>query len=1140
MRFLPFLLKRIARHWQIFLTVSLGVLLATALLAGAPLLIDTIIDFGLHRSLASSDPLTSNLLLTAHVPAGVEPEAVAELDAQVQRQVTQALGDAVDRFVLSTGSYWLYPWSDEGLERDQRVNLLTYEEIAERATFVAGGWPEQAVVAEDVVAGVIAESFASTYGLRVRDRLPVSFKRKGDLPDAWIEVAGIIRSENPRDPYWFGAYGPLTAESTQRWTAQYNVLLPEEDFFTAVDLWFPRSELEVRWHVLLLTEQRSTRVLGDLAGEIRKLRTEIKRGDPSVLLKTDLDALLDKFESQATVLRTPLYILTAEIVLLTLYYVVMTAALAVRQVEGEFAALGSRGAAPRQLLAIQITEAILIALVALASGPLLGGLLIRGLAWFGPLSDVNYPGWQLEITRSAWIAAGAGAVLSILSLILPVRSALERSVVAHQRDAARRLTPPWWQRAYLDVFVLIAGMLFLWRVDIHGGVAAGTAGSEVDWILLLSPLALLLGSATVLLRLFPLILSALAALAGRGRGLTGPLALWQAARYPAHVARLVLLLTLATSLGILSTGLNATLDLSEEERAAYFTGSDVRLSYPVGEPGTMLQEHPYIRRLSKLWRGRASAKLPNYPHFKVLGVSPEEIEEMISYRDDFAPGSLPALLDQLERGEGESNLELPGRPENFGLWLSTPPDDRLTEPYGQVRPYAGHSNLDRVALMAKFRTARGEYFTTELQVRSGAGCPLDCWYGSGCRPKNAPWSDPQSFTRCDWGYFYTVLPNLPEEHYPLALHSLWFRHQIYYKARSGISRPSGVQIMPMLLDDLTVVDRESGEIAIVESFEDFGQGVWKIDDTRSGLRYKTNCGHSGDGCQSLTFLFDGVTHFVNFYLYSVGNYESLPVVASADFMEKTNLEVGDVFNAWIGWLSEIPCRLVGEVNYFPTMFDERLSDETVANSGYVVTNRDALIQKLNIRAPRSVNVNELWADTDGTLILNELDEIAVGATEVWERERVRQDIKAHPMALGLRSVTFFGAVMTGLLSLVGFATYFYMSARQRATMYGILRSMGMAPLQLYGSLVVEQVILIFFGIAFGTGLGVLLNRLILPGLPISLGDRPPVPPFVPVEDWAAVGRINLLLVGTFLLTLGFATYLLWRSRLHQMLRIGQE
>ena len=43
MVFLPFILRRARRHWQTLVTLSLGVILATALLSSAPLLVDGVI-----------------------------------------------------------------------------------------------------------------------------------------------------------------------------------------------------------------------------------------------------------------------------------------------------------------------------------------------------------------------------------------------------------------------------------------------------------------------------------------------------------------------------------------------------------------------------------------------------------------------------------------------------------------------------------------------------------------------------------------------------------------------------------------------------------------------------------------------------------------------------------------------------------------------------------------------------------------------------------------------------------------------------------------------------------------------------------------------------------------------------------------
>jgi hypothetical protein len=89
-------------------------------------------------------------------------------------------------------------------------------------------------------------------------------------------------------------------------------------------------------------------------------------------------------------------------------------------------------------------------------------------------------------------------------------------------------------------------------------------------------------------------------------------------------------------------------------------------------------------------------------------------------------------------------------------------------------------------------------------------------------------------------------------------------------------------------------------------------------------------------------------------------------------------------------------------------------------------------------------------------------------------------------------------------------------------------------------LAVEQALMILAGLLMGTLLGLLLNRLVLPGLPLSLGGRPPIPPLLPLTSWGSLFQFYLFLVLAFSLVLGSATVMLWRARLQRLLRIGQE
>ena len=341
--------------------------------------------------------------------------------------------------------------------------------------------------------------------------------------------------------------------------------------------------------------------------------------------------------------------------------------------------------------------------------------------------------------------------------------------------------------------------------------------------------------------------------------------------------------------------------------------------------------------------------------------------------------------------------------------------------------------------------------------------------------------------------------------------------------------------MNLTLDEFTVIDSESGERIIANDLEDFLM-LWQLDSPSSTVGFTRVRAHSGEASQILN-LNMGATELIGLKLTTTFTaYGAQPALVSPAFLAMTEAQVGDVLKVTLD-SRPIDFLIVGIVTYFPTAYEE-------LNAGYLITNRDTVLEYMNTFSNKSINANEVLLAIEETAMPEVVSEEALSAipsvSQALEAETVRKNIKADPMALGLRSVTFFGYVLTTLLSLIGFATHFYLSARQKETIYGVLRSIGLSPRQLYMTLVLEQVVLILAGLAIGTGLGVVLNEITLPGLPITFGDRPPTPPFIAQNDWLAVGRIYLTLSIAFFLSLGIATTLLWQTKLHRVLRVGEE
>lgn len=1106
MNLLSLVLRRAARHWQMLLTLGLGVLIATALLAGSPVLVNTVVEFSLRRSLLAADPLAGNLSLRAF--DRTTADRFAEQDTHVRAAVAARLGSYLDEVVPSAGGRWLFPWVDEALVAEERLIPRFYgdEAIApEHAELVAGQWPDGQPGDGRVFRAVVGEELAAAYGLSVGDRLPLSASRDETAPSYFMEVTGVIRPRDPDDPFWFGELGPLRAQSDERYRAQYSALIPSADFFPLAATLFPDAPYELSWSVLLDPARFTTDDIALVAARLPELAGDLRALSPSVTMDTRLGDVLGSFATQSAAVRAPLYFLTAEVVLLALYYVVMVASLSVRQVEREFAVLQSRGASGRQLFRLQAVEALLVALVAFLAGPVLGVGLVRALTTFGPLADVSEPGWGLTLPQLAWVAAAVGAAACLVALLIPVGPAIRRSIVSFQQDSARSTRPPWWQRAYLDVIILIAGLVLLWRLRLYGGIV-GSSG--IDWLLLLSPVALLIGAGTVLLRVFPLALSGLAALAARGRGLPAALALWQAARNPTHAARLVLLLTLAIALGILTTGINATLDTSEAERARYAAGGDLRLVSRGRLSLSDLAETEGATAASPVFRTTGSASIGReYLRFNILGIDPFSFGPITRYRSDFSARPMGELLGEIASAAPvtSSTAELPGRPVEVGLWIWTAAEpesrrDSLVVPQGE-------NDLDRLGVSLRLVTAQGEMLSLNLRPAGDGG------------------------ETADRRYFRASLPSLLPASYPLVIDNLTLRNRA--RSQGGFTQQVP-ESMELVIDEvtavaaggerLTAVDVERG-FALPLNAEVIGAAVFGPDNSQSG-----------EGGLALTAAFAPGQSLTLWPGDPIAPPDSLPALVSPAFLGAADAAVGESVNVAID-SRPVALRIAGVVNYFPTLYDD-------LNAGFAVVNRDALLAFLNDRPDVAVNANEALVETAGGRSPSEVAAAAAenvpGLSSIDEADAIRRAIKADPMGLGLRSVTLFGYALTALLALIGFATYFYFSARQRESIYGVLRSIGLSPGQLYVVLLMEQLVLIMAGLAIGTALGLLLNRITLPGLPITFGDRLPTPPFLARNDWAAVGRIYLTLLVAFLLALGAATVLLWRTNLHRALRVGEE
>jgi putative ABC transport system permease protein len=1113
MIYLPFVIRRAIRNWKVLLTLILGVVLATALLATGPLLVDAVIQFSLRSSIENSNPLSGNIFMKT-TSSNYQEEDIRKIDDSMNSLLSETLGLLLDDSYLSLDSRFLFPWEDDFILKKHRINFVYFEDIGNRIEFIDGSWSSDGLLETGVVQGVIGAKMASEYKLVVGDHLPLSLSDKDFEPNLWLEITGIVRSKNPLEVYWFGVENPLEVLSSNRWEAEYSVILQQDRFFDVSEDIFKNPLTTMSWRVLLQKDTIQRLNIHNVTTRIEALNHDVKVFSPTTRMVTDLTEVLGNYASQSNAIRAPLYLLTSEIVLLALFYVIMVATLSMQQIEREFSILISRGASQWQILQIQIVESVLIGFLALISGPGVGVQLIRWLTLYGPLADVVRPGWELDIPQAAWTAAIIGAFASILSQLFPLIPALKRSIVTHQQQVARVSSKPLWQRLYLDVFVLVIGLTFFIRLRLYGGIVAGTISNpRVDWLLLLSPLALLMGTATILLRIFPLILNAFEKITARGRGLSGVLAMWQSSRNPNNLAHIVLLLTLAMSLGVLSIGLKSTMDQSEFERSNYAAGSDIRLVSENFISSDDYIDEPGVNHQTSVWRGRGSITTRPYTQFDVLAIEPYGLTETSYFRSDFSTRSMGQLLGYMVVDDylPQPSIELPGQPRSLGIWIWALQDSEV--PSRSAR-YMGTSDLDRIEVGAKIQTAQGEFKLVELHP---AGEGIEDFRNLDFLP----------YPEGGWRFFSSPLLNYIESDFPINLLAILFKNRTRFLS----GETTNYARLNIVIDDVTVMDELTGTSMIATSFE-HPMDIWYFEGGTSNITFdRFHEPHSGDASLNLVLDFISGNH-IGMRLASGRKTEALPALVSQSFLDSTNAKLGD--DVVVSFpRKRITFNIMDVIEYFPTLYDDE-------KGGFLITQRTPLLALLNESPLAEENINEVWLRTDGSVSGVSLAEKKPEIIEIFEVATLSRAFKADPMGLGLRSVTYFGYLLTTILSLIGYISFFYLNARRRETDYGILRAIGLAPSQLFSSLVLEQVVLIFAGLSLGIGLGMLLNQITLPNLPITLADQPPIPPFIPHSNWIAVRGICVDLAIYYMISLAVATFLLWRSQIHRVLRIGEE
>ncbi|MEU9023595.1 ABC transporter permease [Actinomadura sp. NPDC048394] len=1103
--------RRMAADRTLVLAACATALFATTVLAALVGYAGSVTREGLQRTLADATFATVGTTLSTNVPAGGLGTAQRQVDAalkQIYRDVplSVSMGVRSDSYTLP---------GQEKSEHPQLTAFATYTGIDRHARLAQGRWPSPgAGTGKDAeMEAALPAAAARSMHAAVGDVLTLH-GRVDKRSVVRARVVGLFEVPRPDDYFWQGDQLVTTGAEHGDYTT-YGPLVVPQDVFAAR---LTGTGVDVRWTVMPDLRHIGTGDIDPLGGRAARSGAIVQKasGGAQYTVVTSLPTLAAQLADAVRVTRSTMLIPVLQLILLAGCAWMLVARLLADHRRGEVALLRTRGLGMRQLARLGVAEGALIVLPAAVCGPLLAGPLLHLAGW---APAIRASGLRLDAGPLAplWGVSVATALAGAVALTVPTLRGANRTFVEAQAGMGRA------RRGGLvgsgaDLALLLVAALAIWQLTRYGvdGTGASGGASGVDPVIVSGPALGLLAGAVLLLRVVPVASGAAERVAARGRGLAPALGARQVGRRSLRYAGPVLLLVMAIAVGVLSVTTMATWRRSQTDQADFQSGSDLRVSAPVGVfaptplgAGGRVAALPGVTSVTGALRvegtiGTASATL--------LAADTARLGTMLRIRSDLRHGlALGALAAARPATPG---LAVPGRPARllFDVRLKRTgpvpplPDGTVPPPVDAYKAEAtvadAHGVTARVPLPGIRPDGRTHTIAVDTAALAGPGGVLS--YPLSVRALHYSYDD-NGYS----GPIDLTLEHVRGEGTGEAAPPAGARWDVFAEPTDPVhpSRPK-LANGPGLAE-IAIPASPPGEVVFGSLRLASGTSVHAV------LGAGTPPPH-GD--------------------QNVHLQPAVPGVITAAAASRAKVGVGATLT-----LSTVdgdqPVKVIGVVDALPT---------TAPDTPGILVDLPTLVEKrlASGRAgPDSTRPGEWWASVRGDRTGPAVK--AAGAHREWgevtgDRAALRSRLRDAPLGAALQGALVLGFGSALAFAVIAFVVNAAVTAGQRSREFAVLRALGVGPRQVAGMLAVEQAFLVVLGLAGGTALGLLVARLVVPHLVVGVQATEPYPPAVLIVQWPLVAAMLAGTAAVLGLVLPPVIRVLRRRNVGAGLRAGEE
>lgn len=589
-------LKRLFAQRGLALATLVGLIASIGLTMSVPLYADAVYFNILREELQQISAATSTGRVNDRSPftfmfryigawhGALGIEDVQQVDTYLSESVTDAISLPQQEFIryFKTDNFRLFPEADVAYAdvKDPLawVSFGFITGIEERIEVIDGAFPAVAAVdPEGVVDVLVSEEFALTLGLQVGETYITFNRRTVDeivrTTQVPIRIAGVWRAIDSSDASWF--YEPLAFEDV--------MIIPEETFVGRLSPYMEDEIYTALWYLILDGSNVHADDVRRLLGNITFVQQQASSLLPDIGLDVSPVSALQRYQRESGLLTVLLYAFSVPILILILTFIGLVVGLAVGRQRNEIAVLRSRGATVVQVLGIAVLEALLLGGLALVLGSPVGEGIAQVIGQTRSFLDFTAETELRTTVTAGTLRFGLFAVgITLLAQVVPTFGAARHTIITYKQERARSLQAPWWQRAWLDVLLLIPAVYGTYLLQEQGSIVAvgedGISSNDPfqNPLLFLVPALGIFALTLFFLRLMPWLMRFLSWLIGRFGGSVGMLlATRQLARSPGFYTAPMILLVLTLSLSAFTATLAQTLDNHLWDQTYYKYGADM-------------------------------------------------------------------------------------------------------------------------------------------------------------------------------------------------------------------------------------------------------------------------------------------------------------------------------------------------------------------------------------------------------------------------------------------------------------------------------------------------------------------------------------------------------------------------------------